>query len=578
MTRPTLEFHRVQALPRRTLTDAFARQCAAELTPLMRVRGSLAQLMPWQAAAVVEAVQNGGGILALPVGVGKTLATYLLPRAMGARRTMLVVPASARDKTIQDFAALFKDWGDIDTMLRIVSVQELAPESGESVLDEFRPDLIISDECHRLANRKSSAARRIDRYIVKHQDAVRFVGLTGTLSRKSILSYWHLLCWALRDRAPVPRNEGEAEAWAAALDMTSGAWAGAADPGVLGRTQDHARSWYRSRLLETPGVVVVDVDSAGAVPLTLRWRVGKPCPEMDTVFERFLVEQENPAGIPVTDGLSRWRLDAQAGCGLYLRYRYPPPPPWVVARRESARFVRDTIEESTHWARPLDTEAQVFRRFPTAQEVQNWKRVGPTFEPETEAVWFSSAAVEDALAWLRESPTPGVIWCGGVEFARAVATAAGLSYYGAEGKDQNGRFLNRAPPNRSLVASWNACGTGFNLQAWRRAIVFQFPQSSRDLEQLIGRHHRQGQKEPIVVDFYVSSGGSADAFEMAVREAETVKAREGLTQKILRARIVRAELPRGGASEFRWARRTRTPVEPIAVKGLAPYRPRAKVP
>jgi hypothetical protein len=534
----------------------------------MRVRGSTAALMPWQATAVVEAVQNGGGILALPVGVGKTLATYLLPRCMGAKRTVLIVPASARDKTIQDFAALFKDWGDIDTMLRIVSVQELAPESGEGILDSFRPDLIISDECHRLANRKSSAARRIDRYIVKHQDAVRFVGLTGTLSRKSILSYWHLLCWALRDRAPVPRNEGEAEAWAAALDMTSGVWSGSADPGVLGRTQDHARSWYRQRLLETPGVVVVDVDSAGAIPLTLRWRVGKPCEAMNGHFETFLVEQENPAGIPVTDGLSRWRLDAQMGTGLYLRYKYPPPPPWVVARRESARFVRDAIEDSTNTARPVDTEAQVYRRFPTAREVTEWKRVKPMFEPVTEAVWFSSAAVEDAMAWLRESPMPGVIWCGGVEFAKAVAAATGLSYYGAEGKDERGRFLNRAPHDRSLIASWNACKEVFNLQPWRRAIVFQPPQSSLYLEQLIGRHHRQRQTEPVVVDFYIASGGSADAFEMAVREAETVKAREGLTQKILRARIVRAELPRGGASEFRWARRTRTRPEPIAIGGL----------
>lgn len=554
MTRTTVEYQRICALPRRVLTTEYARECAEFLTPQLRVRGSREALMPWQGASLVEAAQNDGAWLVLPVGVGKTHITYLLPRCMAAKRVAIIVPASLREKTRLDFAALFRDWGEIGCILKIISVQELAPEGGQDILDAFKPDLIIGDESHKLMNRMSSAARRIDRY--KVASGCRVVMLTGTPSRKSIMGYWHILGWCLgEERMPLPKNEGEAEAWDAVLGMN--AWGPAADPGCLGPSQKAARAWYLKRLVETPGVVIVDVDSAAGVPLTITFKIAPEDRALDEAYETFLLEQENPGGISVTDPLGRWRLDSQMGAGLYSRYKVPPPKPWVEARRESARFVRDTIEAHTWGPLPIDTEAQVFRRFPRAPEVENWKRIKPTFEPETEFVWLTNSTVSTAAAWLRESPKPSIVWVDTIEFGQALARATRLPYYGAQGENELGRSLRVADPYKSLIASWHACREGFNLQNWRRNLVVQVPQSALIWEQMMGRPHRNRQTEPVTFEVLITSGGSIDAFETAVLESKAVKEREGLTNKILRATIVRKDPVVSPANQFRWARRTK---------------------
>jgi hypothetical protein len=469
---------------------------------------------------------------------------------MNAKRPLLVIPASLRDKTAADFAAYVGVWRAPNPVPRRVSFTELAPESGARMLDDIRPDLIVIDEADDLANRDSSAVRRIDRYVCAHDDCA-VVAMTGTPSRKTIMGYWHLLCWALRDRAPVPMHEGEALMWAAALDERPRGRR--VHPGPLGGTRASARAWYRDRLLQTPGVVVFDGDSCNT-PLTVRVRLAPEDPVIDTHYRRFLEEMESPGGIPVSDPLSRWRIDSQLGNGLYLRYRVPPPEPWRDARRELCRFVRDRIARSTSSARPLDTEAQVLRRYAEHPIVTTWREIEPTFTPETEAVWLSGSAVQYVVAWLREDPAPGIIWCGCVELAHAIRAATRLAYYANGGKDGNGNGLHAAPTDRSLIASWHANKKGFNLQAWRRQLVVHPPQSAKWLEQIFGRSHRAGQTQPVTVDVLAGSGGTLDGFEAAIAEARFARDTVGLTQKIIRATIVRAQPRVTASNRFRWAR------------------------
>jgi hypothetical protein len=52
---------------------------------------------------------------------------------------------------------------------------------------------------------------------VAARDSVRVCAFTGTPSRKSIMNYWHHLCWCLREGAPVPLSETEATEWGLAL-------------------------------------------------------------------------------------------------------------------------------------------------------------------------------------------------------------------------------------------------------------------------------------------------------------------------------------------------------------------------
>lgn len=561
MTRPTAEYHRIRDLPRRTLSIAYAEECERELTPLLRVTGSRARLLRWQAAALWEAYENAenegvGAWLALPVGTGKTLIAFLLPRLLAAKRTLIVCPAAIKDQMRQEFLAYVRDWGALSGVVVIETPNAIGVQSGADLIDRLRPDLIIIDESHKLKNPRSSAARRLDRYIVEHQDAVKVVAMTGTPSRKSILTYWHILCWALRHMAPVPLNEGEANEWAAALD--EGVFGMSyADPGVLGSNREQARAWYRRRLNETPGVLVVDEDSAGKVPLHVRWRFARPDPVMNAHYEGFILHNVNPAGIDATSGLERWRLDAQLGAGLYSYWKVPPPKPWADARRDFARAVRGEIDASTWSSRPLDTPAQVIRHCRDLPEVQAWVKIKPTFKPESAYEWFSSSTLEDAREWLREERRPGVVWVGIPEFGHHLARLTGLPYYGESGTNASGQFLNRADPTRSLIASWNANKEGFNMQAWSRALICQHPQSALYAEQLYGRHHRRGQRDAVIYDVLIASGGGIDAFETMIREAETVKQREGLTQKILRASITRGAPTITDGSEYRWSSRSK---------------------
>ena len=545
------EFERVRDLPRRVLDLETAREWAAFLTPRFALRPD-AKLRPWQAQSIADAVQCGGAWLALPVGQGKTLITWLLPTAMQAERTLLIVPGSLAAKTYADFASYVDTWRAPTRPIRIETREKLATVGGAEMLDAYQPDLIIIDEADDLSNARSAAARRIDRYVRKHD--VRVVAMTGTPARKSIMGYWHIVAWCLGDGAPLPLVESEARMWALALDEHSGR---RPSLGPLGSTVREARAWYRRRLTETAGVVVVDEDSCTA-PLTVRVRLAREDAVLDAAFARFLVELETPGGIPVSDPLSRWLLDSQLGLGLYTRWDPAPPDRWRNARRNVARFVREQIDASTRSDHPLDTEAQVLRRFASHPIVQEWLAVKPTFDGATETVWISRSALDSCLDWLRElraEGMPGIVWCGSVDFGRALAREAGLQYYGQRGQSESGGALHTAPVGESLVASWGANKRGFNLQAWPRQLLTMPPQSAKWLEQIFGRSHRSGQNEHVIVDVLATSGGTLDAFEAAIAEALNVRATVSLTQKLLRADIVRARPRITAENEFRWATR-----------------------
>ena len=563
MARPavryTEEFRRIEALPRRQLTQADADAWAEVLTPVLRERGATCRLRPWQALSIAEVLEAGGGFLALPVGVGKTLLGPAIALQCGARRPLQIVPAALREKTYADFGSYRGQWKQAKHPIRVVSREELALERFKTFLDEYQPDLIDIDEADDFSNPKSAAVRVIDRYVMARRDAGKkliVVAKTGTPSRKSIMNYWHLMCWCLGDKAPVPLDESEAQLWADAIDDRSEYYR-RPDPGPLGDDVQEARAWYLRRLAETPGVVIVDGDSCSA-PLTINLRCAFDDAKIDKAFTSFLEDEENPGGIPVTDPLSRNLLEGQVGCGLYSYWDPPPPAPWVAARRASARFARDVIDRTTRTAHPLDTEGQVFRQYREHPVVEAWLNVRDTFKETTRVKWISDASVRTAVAWLRESSDPAIVWCGFVEFGRAVAQASGCPYYGRLGKcetDPGRPGLHAVSGNHSIVASWQANKKGFNLQAFGRMAIFAPPPSAKWLEQVFGRAHRAGRDAPVVVDIFATSGGTFDAFDSAIREARFAKSTIGLTQKLLRAEVTREKPVVTRSNEYRWATR-----------------------
>jgi hypothetical protein len=575
----TEDFERIAALPRRRLTKADAVAWAEVLTPELLCKGAKGKLRPWQAYALAMAVQCLGAWLALPVGLGKTLISYLLPVLLKARRSILVIPANLREKTWADFTSYKGVWRAPNPMPSLISREELALESNANKLFEVHPDLLMIDEADDLANRESAAARRIDRYVVAHDPenvtckrclaamaaggkaiTVVVVSMTGTPSRKSIMGYWHLIMWALRERAPMPLRESEALMWASALDERPQRFGRRMKPGPLGADIHAARKWFQRRLAETPGIMIVDGDSAAHIPLHISLRLSKEDPEIDKHYRKFLVDEQNPDGMPVTDPLSRWRFDGQLGCGLFKYYDPPPPPEWREARMASAYVIRAEIDASQRTGTPIETEAQAVKRLLKREHpaILEWLEIKPTYDEKkhTHTKWVSAATVESACEWLRESEDPGIIWCGGVDFAHVLASVARLPYYGPQGKDaKTGRGLHAADARRSMVVSWNANKKGFNLQAWRRQLLIHPPQSAKWLEQIFGRSHRSGQTQPVWITYLATSGGTLDAFDSAVSEAGFSRETVGLTQKLLRANVSRATPQKTVSNRFRWATR-----------------------
>jgi len=565
----TIDFDRITALPRRTISrddaEAWADVFTARLAKEPRRGQSPVRLLWQQGVALAELTEQHGACCFLPVGAGKTLIFDLAPVLLGSQRPVAIMSSVLRDKTWDDFARHADRWRRCANPWTIITREELALEKNQDLLFRLRPDFVALEESDEYCNLSRGAPARIDRYRRATWDdpGVVFCAFSGTPSRFSIMATWHLLVWCLREGAPVPLSHTEALGWAAALDETTRNAGMRPAPGPLGRSRKDAIAWYAARLRETPGVIIIDGDSCDQ-PLTIRTRYARDDDALNEAFAHFKKYGETPGGVAVSDDsarnpLSKWRLDAQIGIGLCSYWDPAPPEAWRMAYRAKAKFVRDTIamtQRRTH-GRICDTEGQVLREYPDATPVRDWQSIRDTFTGVTRVRWLSRSGLDSVRDWLDEDDAPGVVWCGSVEFAHALAAETHLPYYGAEGRTAAGAMLCRAKADTSIICSWCANKKGFNLQGWARALIVMPPQSAKWLEQIIGRHHRAFQDSPVTIDILLSSGGTADAIETAIREALFAKSTVSLTQKILRATVQRGALPPiTEANAFRWACRS----------------------
>jgi hypothetical protein len=577
--RNTPDLQRILSLPRRDLRKSTAVKRAAEWTAkLALVRG--AALRPWQGLVIHEAVKVGGALGALPVGQGKTLLCETIPVALAEKaaaaraaiakhegkapgagfRAVLVAPASLEEKTYADRRALSGTWRTASPPPRFTSRESLQGDANAYLLQTIDPEILLIDEADELANWKASAPARIDRFVSAKRARGKAAGLpwphglwvialTGTLTRNSILGYWHILRWCLGDMAPVPASRADAETWALAIDNTNPRSGFRPLPGPLGRTLEEARAWYLDRLSSTPGVLLVDEDSAEGVDLQVRFKVAPACPKIDEAFDTLRTLWQSPSGEPVSDALSMNRIEGQAGCGLYTYWKPPPPAEWLAARQDLAKLVRKRIAETRHALKPLDTDAQVIRRHLGHPVVVEWMRVRKTFDPlkASRVKWLSDVTLKRLAKWIASHQKAGrvcVVWSGSVEFGTRLAALAGVPYYGRKGKEiTTGRDLNAADPSSSMVCSWHANKRGFNLQDWREHAIVYPPPSAKYLEQIFGRSHRSPKPgvalhlTPVRFTVFLTSGGTLDSFYKAIGEAGFAKSTAKSTQKILRAKI-----------------------------------------
>jgi hypothetical protein len=82
------------------------------------------------------------------------------------------------------------------------------------------------------------------------------------------------------------------------------------------------------------------------------------------------------------------------------------------------------------------------------------------------------------------------------------------------------------------IASVSSCSTGHNLQHHNKNLVISVP-SPIVLEQLISRTHRDGQEQPVHVDFLLRLKSDATQLDAAQVDAKSVGASFHVIQRLM---------------------------------------------
>ena len=553
------DFRRVESLPRRTVSphdfDILA------VTNLLRTHDGEMELRAIQAMALREIQENEGLLGAIGVGHGKTLVSLLAPSMVQAERPLLLLPAQLKRLTIESVLPEMKRHWKISPALRIESYHELS--NNRNLLEEYEPDLIIADECHRISRKESARTRRIMRYFNTHPET-KFVGLSGTVTRKSLEDYWHLALMALGEKAPLPLKWREMKVWASALDdgiiEPERASLGALrrfceDPSPqntgMRKERERVREGYRRRLTETPGVLATsDTGCEASLVIRKRFSIAKPAGSplwMVGALDTLRNNWTTPAGEEITDAVDYWRKAREIGMGFYYEWDWETPNlEWLRARSEWRKFVRRTTQRRPQFDTEMLVTLACERGELRSSEYDNWILIKGDENPKTRTVWCCDRVLEDAMSLVtlgdpgnKDQHRDTIIWYE----QRAVGERLkelrpewplfkggpqATQHLAAHVRDVGG----------PCIASIRAHGIGVNLQAFNDGIILTPPSSGAIWEQLLGRTHRAGQEaDEVIMTVYQHTKEFEGALEKALENAKYIEQSTGQTQKLNYASI-----------------------------------------
>lgn len=536
------ELRRIERLPRRVWSQPEIDEAVETLTEMLRTPNGTQRLREIQAIALHEIATLGGMAGPIPVGKGKTLLSFLAPIVADAKRPLLVIPAKLVDKTKRAMKEAVQHWQIQE--LPIMTYEWLGRVQAASALEDMQPDMVVCDESHRLKNKRAAVTRRFVRYF-KQNPTTKFVPMSGTFTKRSLLDYAHLLLWSLgEDNTPLPNNYSDLELWSDALDERKGQMR-RADPGGLrvlcnqeeydaweSDPREYARRAFRRRLIETPGVVTTqDVSVAASINISIVEPV--ECADVNDAFKTLRTKWETPDGHPFADAIALFRHARELALGFYYVWDPRPPRDWLDARRTWCAYARNILSNS----RTIDSEAQVKDLVEArggAPELTRWLAIKDTFEPHTVPVWLDHSSLEIARRWLEDEE--GLVWTEHVHFAQKLSELSGIPYFGRLGRDAKGRPIELYDPGGPAILSMRSNNEGRNLQAWSKNMIISPPANGQEWEQIIGRTHRDGQEaDEVSFDVACFCFEHIEAFWQAMRDAAYVHTCTGAPQKLLLA-------------------------------------------
>ncbi len=598
----TPEFQRVLNLPRRDWESAAkVNDLYRRMTAAFKMPNGTQELRLIQASGLADAHDMRGGLFPIRVGEGKTLLAFLLPTVIpGIVRPTLLLPASLVEKTWREFQVLMQHWVAHPAYMTrarfneaVITYETLGRDSGKNKLNERRPDIIISDECHKLRNRQAACTKRVERFMLANPDTI-FCGMSGTVTKRSLLDYWHLMYWALRHGMPLPRTEAEMEKWAEALDEKKTDAIGRRGAGVLTRfctmeeraalvpprtarvgvTQQMpifhfreqlaaARKGYQRRLRETPGIICSSNRNLDCSLLVRRLDV-QPPPRIEALLENLRETMETPNGDLLSTPMDVWRHARELACGFWYKWDPPPPEYWMRARKAWNWNVQQILDpEGMHFNQyvhlNLDSPMQVglavagaeweddsgvqHTREPTIVDpgiraaYDEWKRVRKDYKINTVAEWVDDFMLDYALDWMNVNG-PGIVWCEHRAFGQRLARMLGTGFCSTKGEDENGKTIEEYD-GAPVVASVQANSEGRNLQAWHRSLIVTMMPTGSLGEQLLGRTHRMGQTaDTVYYDWICACDEQENGFAQMLADATYIQDSTGQSQKLLYADLI----------------------------------------
>lgn len=537
--RDTPELQRVLALPRRNWQD-FDDDAANLITEWLKRPGGQMKLRTLQAAALADIHDYEGMFGPIRVGAGKTLITFLAARVLGAERPVLLIPAKLRRKTRIEMDELAKHW--LFPRPTLVSYELLGRAHAADKLAEIQPDLICADECHKLKNTSAAVTRRVARFIKAHPEVV-FIPMSGTVTRRSLWDYAHLLEWSVPSALyPLPRDFTQMAEWADALDEKRDANRMAAGGLRLFMNREEsnitelqgARMAYRRRLTDTPAVIATE-DKADGMSLIITGEKLDLPDNVDEAFQHLRSKWQTPDGWDVAEAVEIWRHCRELACGFYYVWDPRPPMDWMMARSSFYKDVRHILRYNQ---RNLDSMLQVVNAMDAghydASTLGEWRAIRDTFKPNTVPIWLTDVVVDRVVRWMKK---PGIVWVEHIAFADKLIER-GLPVYGRGGENQHGSPIELADPSKGIVASIAANSEGRNLQAWSRNLVVSCPGNGGLWEQLLGRTHRDGQEsDEVTFELLFGCLEQWSALQQALADSRYIQDSTGQEQKLLYADI-----------------------------------------
>ena len=512
-------------------------------------------LRPIQAKMLTKAKQAGGLVALVACGEGKTLTTLLLPVVLGAKRPLLLLPASMRAQHASDRIEYGQHW---DTPpMDVMSYEGLSSPAQIERLQELKPDLVIADEAHLLKNLKSARVRRLEAYLMR--SGASFCALSGTLVSRSLTEYAHLLNWALKIWSPLPRENQYIRDFALWVEEHQASprvisWFKALESRFDLPETKRKEATIHQRLRTSRGVVITASEQVGASLYCYERKISVPDSLKDAITHALDTGSVVSAASDILDvdtldslweSRELWTPDdsvasracAQLVCGFLYVWDWGSrgeDKEWIFARRAWGVAVRYCLAHG--WDSPALLERAIRSGKADVHpwiidDFNAWEAVRHRPPPMTRAVWLDEYLIDDVVQWVEQQKEPPIIWCQLGALAKRIAQRLDCPLYGG-GSEASKRLEANKKKAHTCVASISAHGTGKNLQAWGNQIVVHPLAHPARWEQMLARTHRKGQLRDTVSATVYTHGLFGRAFNKAKKDADYIYETTGQNQRL----------------------------------------------